>query len=229
MKKTVWGICGILIGCGLFSPSATAQSDDLKKIEKKYNNFDQNKNGQVTHEEFIAFWTGQFEKSDANDDGVLDQTEFLHAKTFQARDVNKDGVIELEEELAVRNRHWSIYNGGTTGRLSLDEFVRFVRGRPARSGYIHETTFNKMDADQNGSLTGEEYVAFWIEYFENRDLNQDNVLNPTEHNHEDSFNSFDADRNGSIEREEDVLIRRKDFRGLDKDGNGSLTQSEFVR
>ncbi len=115
-----------------FTPLASAQSRrDVKQIENTFNGFDKNKNGRVTQKEFLGFWESRFLATDKNEDGVLDQTEFLHAGNFQARDVNKDGVIELDEDLTVRERHWKAYRMGNKNWLSLDDYMRFVRGLPA--------------------------------------------------------------------------------------------------
>lgn len=229
MKNVVYGAWVVLAGC-ILALSASAEPDSsMKRIEKAYRNFDENNDGKVTQEEFLSFWEARFRATDKNDDGVIDQTEFLDADRFQARDTNKDGVIEFDEDLAMRKRGWSVYSVGKKGWLSLDDYASHARGLRARSGYNRETTFTKMDANHDGILTEDEYLAFWEEYFTNRDANRDDRLNPAEHRHEDSFESFDADRNGTIERQEDALVRKKYFQELDLDGDGALTQSEFVR
>ena len=97
MKNIVYSVCAVLAGC-CFALSAAAESGrDIKRIENTFNNYDENKNGKVTRGEFLSFWESKFMATDRNEDGVLDQTEVLHARGFQARDANKDGVIELDE------------------------------------------------------------------------------------------------------------------------------------
>ena len=229
MMRSLCITLGALMGCSILTPYAAAQARDLERIEKQFHGFDLNGNGQVTHQEFLKFWEARFENSDKNEDGVIDQTEFLHAPHFQARDANKNGVIERDEDRTLRNRGWASYGIGKGGWISLDDYIRVAQGRPIRQEYKFETTFTKMDANGNGKLTEEEYTAFWGEYFESRDVNRDSALNRKEHGHDDSFSSFDADRNGLIEKDEEILIRKKDFKSLDKDGNGFLVQSEFLR
>ena len=229
MKNIMYSVYAALAGCCLALSASAESGRDTKRIEKAFNGFDENNNGKITQKEFLGFWESRFLATDKNKDGVLDQTEFLDARRFQIRDANKDGVIELDEEMAMRKRGWKRYRLGNDGWLTLNDYARHVRGRPVRSDYERETNFTKMDADHNGRLTEDEYLAFWNEYFTNRDADQDDKLNRKEHRHEDSFDSFDADRNGGIERQEDALIRKKDFHGLDLDDDGALTQSEFVR
>lgn len=219
----------ILLPLTAIAQEADPASDSSADLIRFFNNMDHDGNGRVTHEEFEEFWKRLFDREDRNDDGLHDQTEILRGRHFEIFDINKDGVITFEEEFSVRNRHWKHFDTTGRGWISLDEFVARGRGRVDPDSYDYETTFTKMDADRDGLLTRKEYLAFWKDYFDSRDADNDELLSNTEHAHADSFDSFDTDNDGKIARDEDAHVREKDFKGLDRDRDGSLTQAEFVR
>lgn len=234
-NKTTVMISSLLMVAAIMIAGTPAEAEeeklskDVAALERFFKNMDTNANGQLSQEEFLGFWMRYHDKLDRNEDGVLDQTELLSASYFQAMDTNKDGVVDRQEHALMRKKHWNRHDLTVNNWVSLDEFIRRSRGRGVRSEYDTVTTFTKMDVNGDGSLTEAEYLAFWETYFKNRDANNDKVLSRQEHNHADSFNSFDQNRNGQIEPGEDRLLRAKDFKALDKDGDGSLSQPEFVR
>lgn len=209
------------------NPSAAKEKARLEGVFKQ---LDQNKNGQLTRDEFMDFWKRNFDARDKNDDGLHDQTEILLASQIEAFDLNKDGVVSLEEELSVRDRHWKHFDIGGKGVVNWADFFARSPERSANpNAHNNATTFTKMDADSDGYLTSEEYLAFWNGYFNGRDADQNRALDAGEYGHPESFSAFDADGDGKINIEEHALIREQDFKELDKDDDGLLTQAEFVR
>jgi hypothetical protein len=58
--------------------------------------------------------------------------------------------------------------------------------------------FLKMDANKDGQVSREEYVAAFAAGFERKDKDKDGVLTPTEHRHTGSFKYGDVDKHVSL-------------------------------
>ncbi len=60
---------------------------------------DKDKDGKITRDEFQAFWTGQFEKTDTDANGALDQGELHSAELLAFFDADNDSQVALAEYL----------------------------------------------------------------------------------------------------------------------------------
>jgi len=82
-------------------------SKDVKPAKKAikgnkhslHKNMDANKNGKVTSEECVAFWTVRFADFDGNNDGSITKDEFdtKVVEWYSIMDVNKDGSVTTVE------------------------------------------------------------------------------------------------------------------------------------
>jgi len=118
-------------------PPPFTQEQRIEKQKIAFEKMDQNRDGQVSPEEFLAYYHAgveqgkrrfieyDFRKYDRNGDGFITLQEFLEPVTvrdqFRALDVNRDG------------------------RISRDEFLE------------GEARFRAMDRDNDGCVTWEEY------------------------------------------------------------------------
>lgn len=62
---------------------------------------DVNRDVVITEEEFVGFWSAQFDPGDTNKDGQLDLAEFPHEGALTGGDSNKDGQLSRKEHTAL--------------------------------------------------------------------------------------------------------------------------------
>ncbi|NDV62079.1 hypothetical protein G0Q06_06440 [Puniceicoccales bacterium CK1056] len=86
---------------------------------KMFDTMDADKDGKVTEEEFMNRWTKVHNHQDKNKDGVLQPDEFK--APGPAWDTNQDGVVSLEENLAVRKRHFTAWDKDGDSVLTPEE------------------------------------------------------------------------------------------------------------
>lgn len=77
------------------SPMATRPAT----VPGKFAKMDQNKDGQVSREEYVALFGEGFERKDKDKDGVLTPTEHPHTGSFKYGDVDKNGKLTRDEYL----------------------------------------------------------------------------------------------------------------------------------
>ena len=166
---------------------------------------------------------GLFE-SDSNNDGVLTQSEFDAGRdaVFARLDADNNGQLSREEMHAQRGEHRG-RRGGHRG------------GRPGGG-------FEGADANNDGNITRDEFLARPIQMFERLDANHDGVISASErpqrpergerrtddgpgHERGDRPNP-DADGNGAISRAEFTAMGAGMFDHLDANNDGRVTREE---
>jgi Ca2+-binding EF-hand superfamily protein len=82
----------------------------------------------------------------------------------------------------------------------------------------------KMDANKDGAVTQEEFMAFYAPIDRGYDKNGDGFVSiqewPGRHRHHLAPN--DADKDGRLSLEEITNMRMRHFKEMDKNGNGIL-------
>jgi len=98
----------------------------------------------------------------------------------------------------------------------------------AMSSVKQLAAFKEKDANKDGKISKEEYIAHFAAGFDRKDKNSDGTLSSTEHTHR-SFAGADQDNNGQLTRKEFASIFERQFKGLDKDRNGVISAEEVKR
>jgi Ca2+-binding EF-hand superfamily protein len=160
-----------------------------------------------------ALWAGfssaeLLRQLDADQDGTISRDEW--ERFFKDHDVNADGRLSAEElQSFLRKGADEDSLGPDYGRLAaferLDTNKNNVIDRSEWPG--KEKDFRMLDADHNGSVSREEFLAragrWWNEPFENLDFNGDGLISRSEWLDSDaSLDRLDRDHNGVIDRKE---------------------------
>jgi len=141
-----------------------------KAAETRFNNMDADHNGVVTAEEFQAFISNKreehraqrFKEIDSNADGSISQQEYMSYKQkqaesrFQQLDTDKDGLVSLEEFASGSARMYGHKNWhGRDGKNSI---------------------FSRLDANGDGSISQQESLTAWTNWFNRIDANHDQTV-----------------------------------------------------
>jgi Ca2+-binding EF-hand superfamily protein len=157
-------------------------------------------------------------------------SEFVKRKPSMAYypfDRDKDGVVS-EEDFVRLGREVARLRGLDTGSPEADDIVEAHRG-------WWDAYFRGGDADGDGAVTLEEYLAFvgsWV------DSDRDAIDHAIQGN-ELVFDTIDKDHNGRLSLDEFSLYLQAygltaddgatAFRHLDLDSSGFITRSEFAK
>ncbi len=148
--------------------------------------------------------------SDSNNDGVLTRAEFNTGREalFARLDTDRNGQLSREEMHAQRGEH----RGGRRGDH---------RGGPLGGG------LEGADANNDGNITREEFLARPIQMFDRLDANHDGVISAAERPQRRERGAEDGPHH---ERGADDGPRRErgDRPNPDTDGNGTFSRAEFT-
>lgn len=117
---------------------------------------------------FIADMTAQFQKLDANRDGVVTRAE-IEAAQQQAL-----AAISLAQTKAVFARIDADHNG----QISFDEFLHATAPTPSAVNAM--PVLQRFDADHNGQISLVEYRAATLANFDRMDTDKDGVVSVAE-------------------------------------------------
>jgi len=87
--------------------------------------------------------------------------------------------------------------------------------------------FKRLDANGNGQVTKEEYLALFVPRFSNKDADKDGLLTAKEFPYAGSFKSGDYDQNGKLTPAEFEAIYSVQFDGRDKNSDGVIAIDEM--
>lgn len=156
---------------------------------------------------------------DANNDGVLTRQEFTtgHAARFAEMDANHDGQLARGEG---RMRHHRGQDGGGGHHM-----MGHRRG--------HGEHMERADANNDGNITREEFLARPTEMFNRLDDNHDGVIQaserPQRREHRaggERHHNMDADNNGTISPAEFTAMGGQMFDRMDANRDGRVTREE---
>ena len=167
--------------------------------------------------------------ADTNHDGVISRQEFdaAHAALFDRLDTNHDGFLTPEDHPG--------------GMMRMHE-----HGGPGGPGGGHGGWLQHMDANHDGNISRDEFLAGPIERFNRLDTNHDGIIEASEmpQRHEGGpgggppggpgehmrhgFMDADANHDGKISREEFMNQAHAMFDRLDTNHDGRLTQDELA-
>lgn len=107
---------------------------------------------------------------DTNHDGAISRAEFdaAHAAMFARLDANHDGQISAEEHRAHRGEHMGEHRGRRRG------------GDGEHRGDHEGGRMAMLDANQDGSITRDEFLARPMQMFDRLDANHDGAISADE-------------------------------------------------
>lgn len=159
-------------------------------------------------------------QADSNNDGVLTRAEFDagRATRFAAQDANHDGQLTRVEMREGREHH----RGGRHGRGGRDGGFHNLRG---------------ADANNDGNITRDEFLARPIEMFQRIDANSDGVITsaerPQRRERADGERrgrgqrpDFDANDDRQLSQSEFAAMGVRMFERMDANNDGRVTREE---
>ncbi|MGH6952391.1 MAG: hypothetical protein ACREH4_16125, partial [Vitreimonas sp.] len=159
---------------------------------------------------------------------------------FQA-DANTDGVLTRQEFDAGRTAHFTRLDANSDGQLSREE-MRAMRGerhhRGGRGGRGGMHGLRGADANNDGNITRDEFLARPLEHFDRLDANNDGVIGAAERPQRPERQAqgerreradrpdADANRDGQFSRTEFAAMGTRMFDRLDANSDGQVTRAE---
>lgn len=131
-----------------------------------------------TRAEAQAKAEAMFAKMDVNHDGKLDQADRTahEAEMFDKMDTNHDGSISREEFMAAHQRGPMAGPGdGAMGSGDGDHHGKRGHGRMGPMMMVR-----MADANKDGVVTKDEFVAAALKHFDEMDANHDGTVTPAE-------------------------------------------------
>jgi Ca2+-binding EF-hand superfamily protein len=180
-------------------------------IERRFAELDRNKDGKLTADELGAR------------DGRAD--EAATRRRFEALDKNKDGKLTPDELPEAARERMMRADRGNKGYLTYEEFADFPRRRSAGRG---QERFKAMDANGDGAVSKEEYVAWAIKNQPRRD-GDDKRRAEMQERQGRFFERIDADRDGKISPAEWAAAGDAVFARLDANKDGAIEPAEIRR
>ena len=201
---------------------------------------DVDQDGVVFNAEFMDFWDVYFSRMDANGDQILGVDEGS-AELLKQAAANKDRQVSVEEHRQLRQAHFNSMDKDGSGDLTLAEILGTVAGetpavtKPAKPDaalvaanphlvHLHQL----MDANKDGVVSRDEFLAFWANSFNQRDTNQDQQLSVSEAG-AGLIKQADSNQNGVLTWEEEQMLRLEHWKTMDKNKDQNLTLLEILK
>jgi Ca2+-binding EF-hand superfamily protein len=158
---------------------------------------------------------------------------------FQS-DSNSDGVLTRAEFDAGRDAQFARLDGDTNGQLTREELraQRGERGHHGRGGHRGMHSLTRADANNDGDITREEFLARPTQMFDRLDQNDDGVIAAAERPQRGERRADDQQRqrrerpnpdtngDGTFSRAEFTAMGAGMFERLDANNDGRVTQEE---
>ncbi|MES1198851.1 MAG: hypothetical protein ABUS48_02615 [Pseudomonadota bacterium] len=203
------GAGGIAIAAAANSaqaPAAAVASDGAPHHGGFFAHLDTNGDGVVTRQEFDASRTAQFTRMDANNDGSLTRDEMRGGRHRGQGDDAQNGQGG--------EHRWGGRHGG---------------------GRMREMMVERADANHDGNISRDEFLAGPIERFNRLDANHDGVISADERQAvqarfeqaRENRPHLDANGDGVVTRAEFNAAGVSMFDRMDKNHDGRVTQDEL--
>ncbi len=144
-------------------------------------------------------------------------------RLFEAADSNSDGVLTRQEFDAGREAMFARLDADHDGQLSRGDRRRH-HGAGAR-GARHNDHGRNSDANNDGAITREEFLARPLQMFARIDSDSDGVISAEER----SRRRIDADGDQRVSSTEFAARGTSLFERLDADHDGRVTREEAAR
>ena len=181
------------LGVSLLLTSLAASADTRHGGQNRFMDFfDTNKDGTVTHEEFLEASKDRFNRIDADSNASITEEEFSsymmerreqrHRERVEQMDSTKDGQVSREEFMAYSQqraeRHFGKMDTDNDGKLSGNELTMHKKHKHRFGKKI----FSRIDANNDGKISREESQNAWEQWFDRMDENGDKVVTDNEVN-----------------------------------------------
>lgn len=187
MKKTLLTTLAAIMAASVAVPAIAAQQSKGHhggpRIERIIERFDANGNGAIEREEISAHRTAMFNSVDADQSGTLNEDELAalaevrRAERDQAREeMRAERKKEREERRAER------HGKRGEGKMGREHAGRGdgKRGEGRGMGRHGGPSIERLDADNNGEVSAEEFAAVETRMFERFDRNGDDKIDVTD-------------------------------------------------
>ncbi|WP_419572070.1 EF-hand domain-containing protein [Rheinheimera sp.] len=177
--------------------------------------YDLNKDGTVTAEEFAQVRQQRFSSGDENQDGVLQLDEYVNEYANRL-----DKRLHAEREGQIKQTHTRIgaLDKDKSGSISLAEYQD--------SG---ERAFNFIDTNKDGVISKADPAPKRPAGEKPEPVRaRPALVMPTTHSVAGMLAMYDKDGDGKVTKEEYLAERTAAFKRTDLDGNGDLSADEYL-
>lgn len=214
---------------------------------------DTNGDGRISLDEYVAAATTRFKSIDVHDKGGIDAADIASSSGAIARidhraerlvrriDTAGNGYITPDEFVAAAQQRFARLDRNGDGKLMPDELTR-GRGRAAAaSGKLAQFArkrFDKVDADHDGVVTADEYVAAARALYAQFDAKHDGRVTAAEIESsprtqeravrvaEHLVKHMDTNGDGLVSQDEFLAAARTRFARIDRNGDGFIDADE---
>lgn len=136
----------------------------------------------TTRAEAQARAAEMFARMDANKDGKLDQADRAarEGERFARLDTNKDGSLSRDEFAAARKPREGAGEGQRMGRQGGEGHHGLMGGRKHGRGRMGAMIGRMADANKDGTVTRDEFLAAHVRRFDMIDANKDGTISAEE-------------------------------------------------
>ena len=229
--------------------TAPAAPDHFQHMLQK---MDRNGDGRISLDEYLAEAADHYRSIDAANKGRVDAADIAsspaaleridrRAEHLVARlDSAGAGYVTADEFAAAAQKRFARLDRNGDGRLTPDEFAGSHRAdaAAAHGGTAHSARFERIDTNHDGIVTTDEYMAAARSLYADLDVQHDGKVTATEiagsaRAQERAIRAaarivrhLDSDGDGSVSQDEFVAAAKTRFARLDKNGDGFIDATE---